>query len=197
MHRHLIIASCLLPLPALACPTAADLDTGIRIYDRNGGSEVFRRLNSDVVEAIYTDEDGFASRTQLGQGLYLLEYTDLENGAVLKDSRETYVFAMSPRKMPQPQANTEWRADVVLRSADGLQPETQTYRIGPIKALKIGTCSYDAMEVTLTYAPGPDNEQEKFQFIPALGFSYITEFRDDAGVDKYRYTRIEAVGNRT
>ena len=76
-----LIASLALPTAGLAaCPTGADLETGIRFLSPEDESETFTRFSPNVVVSEYLYEPGGGSRNLLSQGVYLIQNTDIEDG---------------------------------------------------------------------------------------------------------------------
>jgi len=180
--------------PAWACPTAADLDTGIRFTVEGGASEVFRRVQPQVLEAVFRFADGGAVHNLLAKGVYLLEYVDLEDGEPVPDSRATYRFPMTPGAMPDPVPEDEWQVSAVRLEAGQVATERQVYRFGARDSVRIGDCGYAMVPIAVTFPDDPDGLSDILHYLPDLGLAYLARLEGGgAPPEIYTYTGIEVL----
>jgi hypothetical protein len=167
----------LAPLPLAAqqsCPTAADLDRGIRITFADGGTETFRRADPGVIAVTGREPDGSGFNMDLAQGLHLLMWEATTGGQPDAASRITYDYAgQPPTALPLPEAGRKWRTEVRVEDADfGPRDEPQSQVYGRLSQIEIGACSYVAIEVTISYATS-DQYRETLRWLPDLGLAYL------------------------
>lgn len=177
------------PGAARACPTAADLDRGIRFQVDDTATEVFRRLSGTRVQSDYGG-DGFVSRTILVKGLYLAELVDVEDGAPVPRTRTTYGLP-DASDLSEPVPGESFRVSVRSDGPDGTETEDQIYTFGRAATVNFGACAYDMVPVDLSYV-GSD-VREVLHYLPQLGIAYVAEYHDDDVDEHYTYYRIEAV----
>ena len=197
MKRTRTFAACLLaplfaPLPAAACPTAADLDTGVRVHSPDGSVETFTRLNKDVIVSEFRFEPGEGSRSLLAQGIYLIQINDVYGDEIDTKARTTYTYTKLPGTLPVPTPGGAWNTRVVILDEDGLGTERQQISFGQAGTRTIGACSYDTVPITVVY---PDDDySETLEYLPELGLAILTSAQDvGAEADVYSFERIEAV----
>jgi hypothetical protein len=160
-------------LPALAqqtCPTAADLDRGIRVTFADGGIETYRNAGSSVINVVGSDLDGSGFVMDLAKGLHLLMWQD----AFDPSTRQTYDYnGVSADMLPLPSPGGKgWSSPVQVTASDGQRDEPQRHSYGPLTAVQIGGCTYQSIEVTINYATS-DNYREMVRYIPDLGLGYL------------------------
>lgn len=197
MRAIVMLASLAAPSGAAACPTGADLAGGIRLTDPDGITETFRQVQPGIVQGSYTLDDTTTVRNLLGQGVYLLEVVDLENGVPQPETRATYSFPLSPPEMPQPRPGGGWSTKVASLVQGAFETETQEYRFGALTTIAFGGCVYDMIPVEVRFPPDPSDYVDTAHFLPELGFSYLAEsaFTENGvrDVQSYRYVTIEAI----
>jgi hypothetical protein len=180
-----------------ACPTASDLANGITFDLTGTETETYRDAGNGVVEVIYSDGEGFQTRTLLGQGAYLLEIVDLENGTPVPDTRTTYAHIFPPAEMPKPQPEMVW-ASQVTTTGDGFGQELHDHRGGVLSTITVGTCRYDTFRLTVTYDDA-DNTIDTLQYLPELGFALLVgvAYNEEDGTrveDVYSYVDVATAG---
>ncbi|WP_353472840.1 hypothetical protein PVT71_02075 [Salipiger sp. H15] len=182
----------LLPGLALAapCPSAADLEKGIRLRGPEGASELFTRQGPAVIRSVY-EQDGVAiSRTLLGAGVYLLEAIDLEEGEPVPVTRITYGYPVTPAAMPEPKPAGSWAVKVAVKETGSLRSEMLSFRFGPLTEISFGACTYEMMPIIQRYE---DGTIDYLSWLPGLGLSFLSGFSDTEGEERYEYYAIEAV----
>ncbi len=169
--------------PALAtCPTIADLARGIVLQLDNGQVEVHKTVDRDMVQVDvrYNDgtEDGSVMR--FAHGLYLHSMIPIEDGVLKVGQQEEVASSATLRSWAAPVPSATWQN---ARSDGG------TARSGAMKTLRLGSCSYDAFSVTLTFADDP-TYTEVYSYLPALGIGLLVESTLGQDREKYRYVSI-------
>jgi hypothetical protein len=154
-----------------ACPTAADLDRGIRVTFADGGTETFRNAASGLVSVAGRESDGLGFEMDLGQGFHLMSWEGTTNGQ-LDGAALRYDYGVGASDLPRPVAGKGWRSEVTVTDINDVRSEPQTHRYGQISSIVIGDCTYQMMEIVIAYATG-DNYVETLRYLPELGISYL------------------------
>ncbi|MDX8347088.1 hypothetical protein SLH49_03730 [Cognatiyoonia sp. IB215446] len=192
------ICTCLFASTAIAdCPTGADRATGIRATLSDGSVEEYRDLSPGLVELIARYEDGYTARNILGQGVYVVELSDLEDGQIVPTSRITSAYPMSAEKMPIPKPDTDWQVKVAMRDSDGFFQEEQTHRWGALTKVTYTDCTYDMIPGELTYQGDGYSYFEEIHYLPALGLGLLVSYATDDGAppDVFDYTEFAVMGD--
>ncbi len=189
-----LVATMLVAGPVAAeCPVAADLEAGIRFDVDEGDSEVFRSLRPGVVEAIYSHADGGATRTLLGQGVYLLELVEMAGKEPDPSTRMTYAFPQNAEDLPRPVPGSTAQFELLRNENGSLEREVQSYDFGPQARATFGACTYDMIPIEIRYSEDDSNTVDLLHYLPELGIAYFAGSTYDGTTDRYSYHRIEAV----
>ena len=182
-------------LPALACPTAVDLDgAGIRFANPQGETVTHTRLDPMRVQTDWSAGDAYVSRAILVQGVFVETLVDLTNGVVEPGSQGIYERSERPEALPLPVPGLTWTGRQVYRDRDGPVDETLDITVGDAIKVRFGDCTYDALPVTMAYR-GPDGGySENVQYFPSLGTSLLVGGRDQVGPYSYGYASVSVVG---
>ena len=189
---------CLLPLglaalPALACPTAEDLATGIRLTQADGSVETFRRVSPAVVEQRTRYTDGYEALNLFGQGLHLMQLADLEEDGTISNILR-FAYGVEAAEMPVPTAGGSWQVEVGVIEGFSTSREVQSQSYGAATEVTIGDCTYDAIPVTIDYLGDETDYSEEITYLPSLGFGYLTRWEEPGTApDTYVHVKIEAV----
>lgn len=190
--KTVLLGSCLGLLSTGAvwadCPVAADLDKGIRFTVNAQESETIRNYGDGVLLSLYEVEGATGSHVLLGQGIYLLQLMDIEDGKLLASTRSTYAYAMRPSEMPVPTPNGGWSAQYMF---EGFEAQSVEYVFGALTKQSFGECSYDMIPVDAVYQPAGDHEI--LHYFPELGLSYLAGYYDNGKLERYSYVGISAV----
>ena len=170
-----------------------NLEVGITFKVKDNGTETFSRYADGVVAGIFRASDGYESRVLLAQGVYLLEYTDLENGQPDQSTGTTYAFPVAPTKMPPPQPLGAWNGEVGTREGDEFGKEIQSYQFGALTEISYGACTYGLITVQVHY-DDEDETMDLLHYLPELGLSYLAGSdygpEDDRKSDRYTYYEV-------
>lgn len=178
---------------ALACPVSGDLATGIRFGVDDGDFETFRQMRPGVIESTFVAADGTVYRNLLGQGIYLLEWTDIVEGKPDMDSRSVYAFAMTPETLPLPEPGGFANLGVLVNAGGTLEQEMQMYSFGEASEITFGECRYAMIPIEVRYAPDNGQGLTVLNYLPDLGLAYFTESTANGQTDTYTYHSIEVV----
>ncbi len=154
------------------CPTAADLARGIRIDFADGSFETYRDTGAGVVVVDGADPEGFGYQMELGHGIHLLSYVNVNDGVVDDTSRISYDYGRAVGELPLPEAGGRWSSPVTVNDQYGPRSEPQTHQWSQISTVDIGGCSYDMIEAIIGYKTG-DGYRESVEYLPELGLGYL------------------------
>lgn len=159
-------------LAQAGCPTAADLARGIRVDFADGSYEVYRDAGAGVVVVQGEDVEGYGYQMELGQGIHLLTYANVMDGAVDATSQISYDYGRAASELPLPEAGGRWSSAVTVNDQYGERSEPQTHQWSQVATVDIGGCSYDMIEALIGYKTG-DGYRESVEYLPALGLGYL------------------------
>ncbi|MFU8823802.1 MAG: hypothetical protein ACNA7N_06080 [Yoonia sp.] len=193
MIYRILMLSCLSAPAWAACPVADDLANGIRLMADDGAVETYRKIAPHMVELTVTYDDDFADRSLLGQGVYILELSELYNGKPEPDTTLIYTYPVAADAMPVPAPGVVWRTRALVGGSD---EEKITASWGQPQQMTFGACSYTVIPGELVYAGADYREVEGLHYLPELGFAYLASVTsdDDEYVDEYVILSITAVG---
>ncbi|WP_422049077.1 hypothetical protein [Shimia sp.] len=192
MRALLLALTCFASPLAAQCPTASDMETGIRLVDMEGTVETYEAFGANHIRGAWEEGSEVLSKFVLLKGIYLVEYFDVSDGNAITSSRRTHSYPLPPEKAPLPVAGGRWDTKVVTMDSEGVVSGTESYLFGDPTQVTLGGCSYDMIAVTAIYHDD-DGYQETLHYLPELGFSYLSESKSkDAEPDRYVYVRIEA-----
>ena len=193
MRSFIAVLFCLVPSLGLAqnCPTASDLDRGIRVDRSDGYTEYFRRGGQGIIAVEGHVDRKLEYNLELAGGLQLLSYSGNVGETPEAEGDLTYDYGSSAGALPGPVPNGRWQSPVTVTAKSGPFSEPQLYAYGPLEQISIGGCQYAMISVTIAYQ-NTDNYIETVQFLPDLGFSVLIEQGDDSGAPTV-YT-IERIG---
>jgi hypothetical protein len=182
MRRLIAVLLCLAPTLGSAqnCPTAADLERGIRV-DRSGGYSEFFRAGGQGIIAVqgYIDRK-YEYDLELAGGLQLLSYSGNVGETPDTEGDLTYDYGTAISALPGPVPNGRWQSPVTVTAKSGPFSEPQLYAYGPLEQISIGGCPYAMISATIAYQ-NDNNYIETIQFLPDLGISVLVQQGDDSG----------------
>lgn len=163
-----------------ACPTAADMDTGVIFTLSDGGYELHKSTDEDWVQIYAYFGDGEASVLDFYHGLYLLTDLPVVDGFPLLAEMQTYATEAQLAEWAAPKPDAEWRNTTSgggYAKSRGIEP------------FRLGDCTYEAFDVSLIYADDA-GYQETYRYIPALKTGLLIASADETGVERYTYTGV-------
>ena len=127
--------------------------------------------------------DGFSSVYLLTHGDFLQEKGEYQDDAVVSGSTIPYDYGIEDTGLPVPVPvpGGGWQTDVTVIDGGGDYDEPQTVTWGKARTVSIGSCSYQAFDVTIAYATD-DNYLERLTYIAALGLGYLV-YREAEGTE--------------
>ncbi|WP_412551158.1 hypothetical protein [Shimia sp. MIT910701] len=193
MRAALFAFTCLATPVFAQCPTASDMDTGVRLTDLDGITETYTRDGAHFIRGAWDDGQDYGTRFLLLKGLYVVEQFDTEDGDVVSGSRSTHAYPLKPADAPVPVADGRWDTEVITLDSEGTLTTRESHIFGPSTQVTIGGCSYEMMPVIGIYHDD-DGYEETLHYLPELGFAYLVETRaKNEKAERYTYIRIEAV----
>lgn len=172
-----------LSLPAIACPTAADLGKGIEFRTADGDVEVHRQLRPDWMTLSVSFSDGDGSILEMYKGIYLMSVIPIESGIPKPGAREDYATSAELVQWQEPQPNASW----VNTTPGGGQAVS-----GAMETTMIAGCRYNSFEVVLQFNDD-DTYKETYDFLPDLGVGLLTKTEASDGTDTYSYISVKAL----
>ncbi|WP_019954557.1 hypothetical protein [Yoonia vestfoldensis] len=193
MIYRAMFLSCLAAPAMAACPVAADLATGIRLIGDDGAVETYRTLRPHVIELIVAYDDGYADRSTLGQGVYVLDVVELYNALPNPDTISTYAYPVAVEAMPLPAPGEVWRTRAVV---DGIYDDKMTASWSDMTTMTYGDCIYTVIPGEIVYSGEGYRQTEGLHYLPDLGIAYMASFASDDSdsIDTYTILSITAVG---
>lgn len=194
---HVLSAGVLTALPALACPTAADVDgPGVRFANADGESVLHTRLDPLRIVSDWTAGGGYVSRTVLIHGTYVESIVDVTNGVVERGTEGTFNRSEPPEALPVPVPGLSWTGRHIYADSRGRLEETLIITVGAAQKVLLGTCRYDVFPVAMEFVGPDDGYTEDVQYFPGLGISVLVGGRDPDGPFTYSYDRIFVEGTQ-
>lgn len=198
MRTLIALAVTLLPIfaPNLAgaqstCPTANDLNQGIRV-DRSGGyTEIFRAGGQGIIAVEGSIDRKLEYTLELAGGLQLLSYSGNVGETPDTEGDLTYDYGLPLADLPLPVPSGRWQSGVTVTAKSGPFTEPQLYAYGPLEQISIGDCSYAMISASIAYQ-NPQNYIETVQYLPDLGISVLVRQGDDTS-DPTEFT-IQRIG---
>lgn len=180
---------------ALACPLAANLDTGgVQFTEADGSVDVYRRLDAERLEGEYISPDfPEVSRSVLINGIFVQGFASFIDGELVVESIGQVRRAMTPAEMPVPVAGLTWSVAQVFEDATSRVEETLTIEVGAEETLLLGDCSYTLLPVTVTIRASDGVFEEQIHYLPELGVGLLAGFTDNTGTTTYEYVDIAVV----
>ena len=187
MKKHITYSALALltatALPALACPTVADLQKGIETRTADGSVEVHREARPDWVTLQVTYPEGDGSVLELYHGIYLHSTIPLVGGLPQLGERDSYATSEELRGWPRPLPDASW---------NNTTPGGGKATSGPQSAVQLGDCSYASTQVEITYNDDEDYT-ETYAYLLDLGIALLIKTEASDGTDNYEYTSIKAL----
>lgn len=178
--------------PALACPTGADMETGVTITFDDGGFETYRQLRDNLVRMERGYDGAQDSVMDLGLGTFVLSYMDAFDGMPDPSSRTTTAYPGGLASLKVPMAGDRWQATTTVFAGEPYAEEVSV-AWGDERTVQIGACSYTAIDGIIAYE-SDTTIVEGIVYLTDLGIGYLEWFEDDQGREQYTATSITAEG---
>ncbi len=168
---RLVIAMVLAPTigAAAACPSAGDLESGVRIEISTGAYSEHKLIDTHTVKVDEYGIDGSLYRTQHFSQLVLETKTvgyDFDSQEVSYSSDFYYKFDL-PLKI---ESGAGLSGIQFGETSDGEEFQSEyTINFSSRKRIKIGQCEYAYLEVTKQYAWSGDGDEETVIYLAELG----------------------------
>ncbi len=181
----------LAPAAALACPVAADLALGVRIDFDDDTTEYYVALRDDLVRLERRYDGEPEAMMDLAHGVYVLTSMEIYDGTPDIGTRITTAYPGGLTELTPPVAGQRWAADTVVTGSDGPYAEQVTVAWGEPIEVRIGACTYAAIEGIIAYV-GDEQVFEGITYLPDLGLGYVSWFEDAQGRESYTALGIAA-----
>ena len=194
MRHFAVCLAALLPMPALACPTGADLANGITIRHDDGASETYRAVRDDLVRMEQSFDGELTAIMDLAHGTYVLTYMDVYDGRPDAGSRITTAYPGGMATLSAPEAGARWSLDTIVMDSAGPYAETVTVAWSTPRDATIGSCTYSAIDGIIAYDGEDETYVEGITYLIDVGVGYVNFYEDSAGRTDYVAIAIEAGG---
>lgn len=185
------LTALLAPAAALACPTAADLPSGVMIDFDDNTTEHYLGLRDDLVRLERRYDGVTEAVMDLAHGVYVLTYMEIYDGAPDTSTRITTAYPGGLSSLTPPQAGERWEAATVVTNSDGPYTEQVTVAWSEPTEVQIGDCTYAALEGIIAYV-SDEPLFEGITFLTDLGVGYVSWFEDGQGRESYTALGIAA-----
>lgn len=178
-----------------ACPTAADMSTGVRFVDTEGAVEVHTRLDAQRVQVDYISPDTpGAARSVMIHGVYAQWYGGVLDSGGLEPGSLSYFFREMPvDQMPVPEPGLIATIDQLFIFDGSLDEEVLRVSVGAPEPWTLGDCTLTRLPVEIVTEVPSDTIYEFFGYLPELGTGVLTRYhREDATIQTYHYISVTA-----
>ncbi len=177
-----------------ACPTGADLASGIRIIDGDGAVEVVQDLGNGVVAQEIDFGGGEIAKNQLIKGVYVSKLTLEVDGVIDLSSLLEVTYDRPPAAMSPPTPGLVNRFQTTVTDTTSSYVEVQEHRWGEVAPFSIGACTFDSLEGQIRYVSEVSTIVETVRYLPELGIGILTAYAyGDETPEIYELVSIEAV----
>lgn len=138
--------------PALACPTTADLKTGILVTETDGATQVFHDVGNNTILQSGSFGPGEHYQNKLVHGVHPLQIANLENGAIDVGSAILTNYGIPLKDIPKPQPNSSVTLDTTVQTAtEPTYADKQVHTLTAPSTFDVGGCRYKSVPGRLTY----------------------------------------------
>lgn len=178
-----------------ACVTADDVARGLKVRFVSGRWADYRRDGDGAIRVTESPaEDGHVASFLSRYGLYDLEMTTLSGGQPDPATTVRVSFSDPVADLPVPTPGDVWVGQVTVTTPEGAQTVSNAaYQFGASRTVRIGTCSYAALDVNLSLMGGDSWIWEEFTYFTDLGIGAIVARQDsgDVGPSRAKVSAIE------
>ena len=192
--RTLATLIALAATPAIACPTADDLATGIRVTEPDDLQSIFKSVGPDLVEVTIEFDVNDVSRNQLVHGVYIRRLSSIYEGSLDFESVWLTDYSQDIASLPLPVPGLEQSFKTTIYSFTESYPETQAQSWGPLEEVTYGDCTTPVINGTIVYDNKYGPVTETIAYLPDMGIGLLTSYADgDEEPEIYEIVQIEAV----
>lgn len=187
MKDYLIALFCLVMGSAVSaqtvCPTAQDLDDGIRVEYSDGMIELITRpLGVSVTGVLSQLHNGHRDSLVLEHGVYILQKSDATRDTSDPENLRNYDYGTEMLDAPEPYLKFDIAVRITPAEGADITPRDETHYWQGDKptTFQIGACSYAGFKMTviMTTSDG-EVRRESYFYLSDLGIGlYIGEFED-------------------
>lgn len=192
--RPFVLIPLLFAAPVWAdCPVGSDLETGIIFTSEIGEREVFTAQANGVVQQDIAGQSNTTYRTLLGQGVHVIQFSDLTDGTLNFDSIVNTAYPVNASDLPIPEPGARFDFDTTVNAYGDFYAETQTQRWGNPISYTTGSCTFTALPGKIQYTSDGFIITEDVLYLPDLGLSLLVGYQDsESDKEIYRYVNAEA-----
>ena len=175
------------------CPVS--LGTGLRLIYADGVIETFRpHPDREAVVTVRGVQDGQTIyELELLKGAHVISNDKFVDGDMDPENSIAYDFDRPLTEIPLPLAGQSWTVTAQVTDSGGTFSEVQNQTYNDLEDVRIGPCTYGAVEVEITYDEN-GTYSEGLHYLPALGISYLDWSQDgDAPPDQTEPILIETL----
>ncbi|MEL6958393.1 MAG: hypothetical protein AAGL89_05505 [Pseudomonadota bacterium] len=174
---------------AAACPTAADLASGIIVTEDNGIENLFQSVDDLIVAQSGTLQDGGRFRHLMVHGIHLTEIARADPGESLSKAL-LFDYDIPLEDLPVPEPGGQWDLQTFVNVSGDRFPERYASAWSDLTPMTIGGCTYDVLTGKLAYISADNTLLEVFYYVPELGFGLL-ETDEPNAVDPFTRTYID------
>lgn len=187
--------------PALAqegCPTAADLDAGVRLTYPDGRIEVVRRsaqphiLEIEGAEPVNESYSRNRYRVELAHGTYFLSGVEQVAGSSEWILASVTDYGRPSETLPQPKAEAQVSLEATSTDTSGSTEVSPVYSFGDLHAVRLGGCVYEAFDISVYY-DSADDLVESGVFLPAVGTWILTRRGNETEGETWPLPSIDVI----
>lgn len=177
------------------CVKPEDVARGLKVRFVSGRWADYRREGDGAFRITESPaKDGHVATFLSQYGLYDTEMTTLSGGQPDPASTVTVGFSDPVADLPVPSPGDVWVGQVTITTPDGKKTVSNAaYQFGTARTLRLGACSYAALDVKLSLMGGDNWIWEEFTYFTDLGIGAIVARQDsgDPGPSRAKVSTIE------
>jgi hypothetical protein len=171
--KFLILPLALIAGPVLACPTSADLETGIVVEDTEEFKTLYRVVDGQLQRTDFYDT-GESWQSDLVFGTFWTNERTLYGGILQPEEDLTVTLEDPSVTFLRPSAGlTQSVGTRVFHADETPYVETITHVWEDLGRMSIGDCTYKSIAGRITYEAFGEPYTDMVQFLPTLGITLI------------------------
>lgn len=171
--KSLLVLLLLAASPGLACPTSADLKTGIVVEDDEEFKALYQIRDGQIQRTDFFDTEE-SWRSTLAFGTFWTKEEMLRGGIHQSDDDMTVTLVDKSAAFSRPSAHLTQTVETQLSfAAESPITETVTHTWAGVGSLSIGDCTFKSISGRIAYQSKGDTYLEIVEFLPALGITLI------------------------